>query len=318
MPSHRFSIATLAALMCLSPFAIAAQDHRLITGEVMILERLALPDHAILMVEVSDAQDHAVAALRVALEGTQSPFAFEVTAPDAARYLRAGVSAGDAMVWLTAPIKLSNAADTAALGSLRAARTANMGATRLIDCGDTLAEFGILAEQARLRLDQTVLQLAPRPAASGVYYETPDNPANSLHLKESLATIRIDGAEHIDCQLLTSEHDLANLVWTIRSVDGEAPIVPERTELVFLPDGRFAATMGCNRFVGSYRSHGGFLLFGHAASTMMACPDPLAKQERDFARMLDRVDGYTLSPQGDELTLKALGQPVLTAQRTLP
>lgn len=315
----RYHKLILSALLWVLPHAALAQDGRALSAEVMVLERLALPDNTILMVDVTDAQDRRVAALRVPLDGAQSPFPFDLNVPtDTARYLRAGVSAGDGMIWLTDPIALEQGNDPLGLGTLRAVRSPNMGAAHLLSCGGQLAEIGFLPEQARLRFNENTVNLSEQPAASGAYYVAPDNPNTSIHMKGDSALIRIDGAELAECQVISPEDGFSSSVWNITAIEDRPALFPSRTELVFFPDGRFAATMGCNRFLGNFRRHGGILMFGQAASTLMGCSDGLADQEQRFAQMIQAVDGYTLNPEGSRLTLTVLGQPAITAQRNAP
>lgn len=66
--------------------------------------------------------------------------------------------------------------------------------------------------------------------------------------------------------------------------------------------GRVAGTAGCNQIGGSYTLAGASLTFkANMASTMMACPEPLMKQDKAVGLALTRVAAYRLD--GDLLEL---------------
>ncbi len=75
--------------------------------------------------------------------------------------------------------------------------------------------------------------------------------------------------------------------------------------------GRVAGSAGCNLIGGAYTLEGTGLSFkANLTSTMMACPEPLMKQERAVAAALPRVASYRLD--GDLLEfLDATGEPQL-------
>ena len=57
-----------------------------------------------------------------------------------------------------------------------------------------------------------------------------------------------------------------------------------------------AATVGCNRMVGSYEmTEGRGLTFGRFASTMMACPPPLDARERTLSEVLESTREYGIA-----------------------
>lgn len=300
----------LAALPALS------QETRQIAGEVMLLERIALPFGTSFIVDLVDADDTRIAESRDSVGDTQSPFAFALDAPtDRPLILRAGLRVPGGQFWLTEPHAITPGPEDITLPPLRAIATPPMGFASLLECGGQYVEIGFLPEEMRLRFNEQVLTLVPRPAASGAYYEQADNPATSAHLKDNSAILRIDGAELAECRFIAASEELANGVWNLTQIDGSAALFPSRTELVFFSDGRISATVGCNRLIGGFQRHGGILTFGRLASTMMACSEQTMAQEMRFARALERVDGFRLSPETGRLTLTAGGEPLIDARR---
>lgn len=307
-----FALATLPALAQTA----FAQSTRQINGEVMLLERIALPFGTSFMVDLVDADDRSVAETRLTAGDTQSPFPFTLEAPaDRALVLRAGLRAPGGQFWLTEPYAIDPGTDDISLPPLRAIATPAMGFASLLQCGGQYVEIGFLPEQLRLRFNEQVLTMVPRHAASGVYFEQASNAATSIHLKDDSAMLSIDGAQLAECRVIAANEELARGVWNLTQIDGTAALFPSRTELVFFPDGRMSATVGCNRMIGGFQRHGGILIFGRMASTMMACTEPTMAQENRFARALNRVDGYRLSPESGRLVLTSGGAAVIEARR---
>ena len=317
---RRFLLLSLAGFFLFTPaFAQdtpTVQALRPIAGSVLVLERMALPEATVLIVDVTNAEDGALVSQRLATDGAQSPFAFALDVPaDTALILRAGLRAGDDMVWMTEPRLIEAAQTPLDLGEMRAQRIPVMGFASLLVCGTQMVEIGFLPDEVRLRLNEQVLTLRAEMTATEGTYVAVDNPATSLQLTGTRGVLVVDGSTLAECTLVRPELDITAGVWNI-SVIGEKPaIFPSRTELVFFPDGRVSASVGCNRFIGGYRRHGGFLSVGRVASTRMGCPDGLGEQEALFSTVLAQVDGYSLSSDGTRLTLTAGGAPILQARR---
>lgn len=59
-------------------------------------------------------------------------------------------------------------------------------------------------------------------------------------------------------------------------------------------DDRISGKSGCNRYFADYKINGNDVTVGKAASTMMACPEPIMKQERDYLDQLSQVKSYAI------------------------
>ena len=98
---------------------------------------------------------------------------------------------------------------------------------------------------------------------------------------------------------------LLGTAWTLTELDGHPPVATtgnNRAQLVL--DGsqnRYSGSSGCNRLTGTIELKGDSLNFGAGASTMMACLEPLMKQEQAFTKMLQSVTGYRISGKTLEL-----------------
>ena len=77
------------------------------------------------------------------------------------------------------------------------------------------------------------------------------------------------------------------------------PVQSDKFTLTFAKDSSVAITTDCNGGGGKYTATGSKLSFGEIASTLMYCD---GSQETQFFSMINDVQGYTISPNG-ELTL---------------
>jgi heat shock protein HslJ len=68
-----------------------------------------------------------------------------------------------------------------------------------------------------------------------------------------------------------------------------------REPFLVLREDSFNATVGWNMMRGGYERGDGTLTFGAAASTMMACPEPLDGWERSLAQTLGATRTYAIA-----------------------
>lgn len=93
---------------------------------------------------------------------------------------------------------------------------------------------------------------------------------------------------------LLSSHE-----WSITLLDGQPPAVDSTITLTFsAEDSRVFGNASCNRFNAGFTLDGENLRFSHAASTMMACPEPLMHQERSFFRILEGIQAFDIDGNG--------------------
>ena len=94
---------------------------------------------------------------------------------------------------------------------------------------------------------------------------------------------------------------LAGSEWSPVELAG-APFDPMQDIFVrFEADGRVFGHGGCNSFRSRYVTNGEAILMGPPATTMMACPERVAKQEFMFLQALEKVRHFTR--EGTTLTL---------------
>jgi uncharacterized lipoprotein YbaY/heat shock protein HslJ len=110
------------------------------------------------------------------------------------------------------------------------------------------------------------------------------------------------------CTQAKAEASLVNTYWRIVWMHGEAiDPVPGRREPYLLlrqsdDDPGYAATVGCNQLIGQFETAADGLSFSRAASTLMACPPPLAEMEQQLVAVLDGTRRWRILD--DTLSLK--------------
>lgn len=96
---------------------------------------------------------------------------------------------------------------------------------------------------------------------------------------------------------------LQNTYWTLTNLRGQAiehyDHQPE-AHLVLQADGKSTGSDGCNRFFGSYTSHGHRLTLHPGGSTMMLCPQG-GEQAASFMSGLHEITSYKINGQELEL-----------------
>lgn len=120
----------------------------------------------------------------------------------------------------------------------------------------------------------------------------------------------------MNCVRKQPEVTLINTYWRLQELEGrkfpmdatrlEPHLVLEDTETA-----AYRATVGCNRMRGSFQLAGEALTVSPAASTMMACPEPLDTLERQFGEVLSRVTRYNIEGNALILTDES-GAPLAT------
>lgn len=109
---------------------------------------------------------------------------------------------------------------------------------------------------------------------------------------------------------------LAGHEWEITLLDDAVPLSGSRITLRFFPeDGRVAGGASCNRYNAAFELTGENLSFSQAASTMMACPEPLMTQESDFHRVLSGINAFDVDGAG---MLELIGSEGRLFARPLP
>lgn len=95
-----------------------------------------------------------------------------------------------------------------------------------------------------------------------------------------------------------SSIDLAGSSWMASSLGGDPPLAGTVVSLEFGADGTVAGSDGCNRFTTTYTQDGADLTIEQpAASTLMACDEPVMSQAAAFQEALATVESVSATEQ---------------------
>jgi heat shock protein HslJ len=105
------------------------------------------------------------------------------------------------------------------------------------------------------------------------------------------------------CASSRSSRELTGGIWLLTELKGAAPITGTSITAEFDQDGRVGGSSGCNSYSTTYTMDGSKLTFGEqVATTLMACPEPIMEQEREYQHALSNTDTYEI--KDGELILK--------------
>ena len=111
---------------------------------------------------------------------------------------------------------------------------------------------------------------------------------------------------------------IEDTVWVLESYGepGNLKTILEDTEIIIefkSAEGRFGGSAGCNSYGGGYEVDQDKLTIpGPIMSTMMACPEPVMDQEREYLSAIEAAESYEI--KGNRLSMTS-GQQVLLFKR---
>lgn len=117
-----------------------------------------------------------------------------------------------------------------------------------------------------------------------------------------------------DVSMLTAPADVQDIEWTVVSLGEEAVTGDSKVTLTLGADGRYSGR-ACNGYGGTYTIEPGKVAFGNAAATMMACAEPLMRQEHALFDAFTAAKSFELNGDGQLLLVDADGKTLVTAQR---
>lgn len=105
--------------------------------------------------------------------------------------------------------------------------------------------------------------------------------------------------------------DMAGTNWILSSLNGELPLPDTAVTLQFGDDGSVSGSDGCNRFSTTFTQDGSNLTINQpAASTMMACEEPVMNQAAGYMTALAEITSFTAD--GNQLSLRNANQILAT------
>lgn len=174
--------------------------------EVMMRARIALPDDAVLLAEVTDPVTGAIVAeSRSELGGTQLPQTAEValpggTSPGTEFDFRAAVSTGGRVSYLSERVRFGSGSGLVALGMVEVMPFTPLAFSTEYKCsGGQVAELGILNEKFVLRAGGQDRAVQEVTTASGAKYAAEGEPETSFWSKGDDATLTLEGVTYGGC-----------------------------------------------------------------------------------------------------------------------
>lgn len=149
-----------------------------------------------------------------------------------------------------------------------------------------------------------ILENTGRPAISADQYQVGENTLTVLDAKGNKVKSTLPAGTYI-LRKVSSDNSITEKYWKLIELNGKKFILsPNQREPHFIlkkENVRVIGFAGCNSFNGTYELSAGNnrLRFSKMVSTMRACMD--AHYEKDYLRVLNIVDNYTL--RGDTLAL---------------
>ncbi|MEO1082128.1 MAG: META domain-containing protein [Pseudomonadota bacterium] len=177
--------------------------------------------------------------------------------------------------------------------------------------------FPIVQEAAYLELERAYLEDRRAPGAP-LYVHVEGGylvrPAMEGPDRRSLVVDRfIKTRPGITCERQRANASLSNTYWRLDRLLGEDMQAREgqrEPHLILRGENqRFSATLGCNRMIGGYAVEDDRLSFQAGPTTLMACPPPLDRREREFLEMLSAAATFQIN--GETLVVSSAAGEIL-------
>ncbi|WP_322892747.1 MULTISPECIES: META domain-containing protein [unclassified Yoonia] len=243
--------ALLTALVCL-PLSALAQDIRSITGQVRYLDRMALPEDAVVLVEVTDIEGQLLSEIRLPTDGQQVPvpFVIDLLTPDDVM-VRAGITLGADLVWLGDPVLVADEPVDLVLQ-----RYQPIGFNATFRCGDQIVQTGFADDALVMKTGPARVILQAVATASGARYDSMDDPGTFFWNRGEVAQISVADVALPECHVALPPVTAAYVArgnepfWTVTVDDGlmtiARPGLDEKafpvTDAGFEPDGAIFVT----------------------------------------------------------------------------
>lgn len=341
-------IGILALLTAVSP--LSAQESAptaQVSGTVAYLQRNALPPDAVVRVRLEDVTYQDVPALIIneaiiPSEGKQVPIPFRIPyepgkIDPAHRYhVRATIRSGEQLLFTSTtvyPVITRSAPSEVAIMVQPVGRSSRQAAVTLMEGSFVyFADAGLFTD-CRTGKRYPVAQEADNAALERAYRAARNAPGAPVIVAVDGRIERrpkIEGAGDQE-MLIVRRFDrvvpggfcpsdetvsLEGTFWTLTELRGnpaEVNAMAPAAHLMLQSEGnKLSGSSGCNRLFGVYEVADGRLKLIPTGMTMMACPDPLMKQEQAFVLALNAVTGYVI----DSTTLTLLAGEDVAARFT--
>lgn len=198
----RLLITTLLATGLSLPAAqaLAGDDHREISGELIYLPRIALPDNASVTVAVEGAFGTILGETRFDTEGAQVPLPFSVdVVPGLSGKLSALIRVEDAAWWIAQDVAVSAGSDPADIGTIQLAKFTPLAFATEFECNGTEVLFGVADDKSVLRVGERDFEMVSAISASGARYVAADDESTEFWSRGDSAMLTVEGQDMGNC-----------------------------------------------------------------------------------------------------------------------
>jgi len=189
-----------ALTLAVAPAVTAQEVTRQISGQLTYLPKIALPDTAQVTIGAQGAFQTELDLHRFQTDGAQVPFDFQLTVPKGlSGEVSATIRVKDAPWWVAQDIPFPAGDSAVDLGMIRLERFTPLAFGTRFECGGTDVQFGVMEDQATLRVNGQDFEMIPAISASGARYVSKSDDTTEVWSKGETAMITVAGEALPDC-----------------------------------------------------------------------------------------------------------------------
>ncbi len=181
---------SVALTLGVAATAYAQGDTRQVSGHLIYLPRIALPEDAEVTIVAQGAFDAELDQLRYQTEGQQVPLPFVLDVPrDISGTISAVIRVADEPMWLVRDIGFLAGGVPVDLGDLQLESYTALAFASRFDCGGTEVQFGVVDDDAVLRVHDVDYKMVEAIAASGARYVSEGDDSTEFWSKGNSAMV---------------------------------------------------------------------------------------------------------------------------------
>lgn len=232
----RFALSLLLALALSAP-AMAQEGARKITGSLVYLQKIALPEGAEVIVEMRGALDSILAEQRFTTDGAQVPLGFEMAVPEGlSGQLNAAIRVDGKAMWIARDIRVDAGSEDVDIGEVRLSQFTPLAFRSRFDCGETTVEFGMIDDTPTLRVGGQDYAMKEMPADDGSRFVAQSDEAVTFWSKGTEAELTLGSEPEPACAKVEETPEPYTAVgnepgWYVTISEGEAEVVADYGDL---------------------------------------------------------------------------------------
>ncbi|WP_353473101.1 META domain-containing protein [Salipiger sp. H15] len=165
-----------------------------------------------------------------------------------------------------------------------------------LGCEDAELALTLQGDSGTLHFSGAEMPMARARTASGVKFDSVDDPETHVWTRGDEAMVRIAGQDFSNCRV-DRVTQVTEVRWTLASVDGHA-LEGSAPELSFGEDGSVAGRIACGTLEGSWEFEEGLLHIAAEPAASETCAPGDGAQDKALLAALGAVTGLGFSPDG--------------------